>query len=215
MKNRCMEPKDIRRLKIGKGYLGNFFVFAFILSLCCSCQNTPQSEKISYDFVENYKDFEEILETQGIEAEIIVKDDTEYLLLTFPDQSRALYKERLERIEQDLEKEEEGWICSGELVIKIDEAEEIADVTIWIGEDAEGLPGGWTGGEFVLPDFSEMLPDRGWRDDDVSTLRSIKRWIPTEQMAELYKQAKDMEQRMMDAEDSKKAEEDKNEEKHK
>ena len=186
-----------------------------IASICCSCQNTMQSEKISYDFAESHKDFEEIFVTQGIEAEIIVKDDREYLLLTFPDQSRALYKESLECIEQDLEKEEEGWICSGELVIEIDEAEEIADVTIWIGEDAESLPGGWTGGEFVLPDFSEMLPDRSWKADDVSTLLSIERWIPTEQMAELYKQAKDIEQRMIDEEDSKRTGEDRNEEERK
>lgn len=43
-----------------------------------------------------------------------------------------------------------------------------------------------------------MLPGRGFRNDDVSTLLSIESWISIQEMAALYQEAKEMEQRMLE-----------------
>lgn len=187
----------IKRRQSGLKFLA---VLTAVSVACCACWGRARGEDISYNLAGNYKDFEEIFAAQEIEAEIIIEDGTEYLSLTFPDCSRALYQEHLERIEWELEREDEDGSRSAELVITMDEKDGIADVIIWIGEDEEGITGGSTGGEFVLPDFSEMLPDRSARADDVSILLSIERWISREQMSALYQRAKDIEYKMISME---------------
>ena len=49
----------------------------------------------------------------------------------------------------------------------------------------------------MLPDFSEMLPSRALKNDDGEALRTIERWTTEKEMADLYKEAKDMEQLML------------------
>lgn len=195
------------RMRISKNYIKLFIIIIIITTFCCSCQWNLYSEEISYDFSKNYMDYMDIFAEQEAKAETITKENEQYLQLTFPDKSRALYKESLECIECDLEREEEDGIRSAELVITIDEKDEIAKVIIWIGEDQEGITGGSTGGEFVLPDFSEMLPDRSARADDVSILLSIERWISREQMSALYQRAKDIEYKMISVEENRMTEE--------
>lgn len=64
-------------------------------------------------------------------------------------------------------------------------------------EGPEGGQWGGTSGTFVLPDFSEMLPSRALKNDDGEALRTIERWTTEKEMADLYKEAKDMEQLML------------------
>ncbi len=145
---------------------------------------------------ENIENYAELFEEYNVDAKIVMYEDTEHLQLTFSDGFSALYKYGLNSVQKDLQREEEGYVRSAELHIRIND--ETADVFISIGDDRNGVTGGTTGGEFILPDFSEMLPGRGFRNDDVSTLRSIESWISTQEMAELYKEAKEMEQRMLE-----------------
>lgn len=170
-------------------------IVLFVL-ICSSCQSMNKLETYNIDLTENIENYAEIFEEYNVDAKIVMYEDTEHLQLTFSDGFSALYKYGLNSVQKDLQREEEGYVRSAELHIRIND--ETADVFISIGDDRNGVTGGTTGGEFILPDFSEMLPGRGFRNDDVSTLRSIESWISTQEMAELYKEAKEMEQRMLE-----------------
>ena len=64
----------------------------------------------TYPLVENYEICTELFEEQNVEARRIYQDEKEYLQLTFPDDSIAIYRSGLERIEKPIEKEEDGEI---------------------------------------------------------------------------------------------------------
>ncbi len=143
----------------------------------------------TYPLVENYEICTELFEEQNVEARRIYQDEKEYLQLTFPDDSIAIYRSGLERIEKPIEKEEDGEICPGVLKLKIKSEETALLYVIW----EEGI----TNGEFVLPDFSEMLPSRALKQDDGCALLLIESWISEEEAAKVYQQAKEMEQLML------------------
>lgn len=170
-------------------------IVLFVL-ICSSCQSMDKLEIYESDLTENIENYGELFEEYNVDAKIAMYEDTEYLQLTFSDGFSALYKYELNYIQKDLQREEEGYIRSAELHIRIND--ETADVFISIGDDRDGVTGGTTGGEFILPDFSGMLPGRDFKGDDVSILLSIESWISTQEMAELYEKAKDMEQRMLE-----------------
>lgn len=181
-----------------KGWKKESILIATVLFVltCSGCQSMDKLEIYESDLTENIENYAELFEEYNADAKIVMYEDTEYLRLTFSDGFSALYKYGLDSIQKDLQREEEGYIRSAELHIRIND--ETADVFISIGDDRNGVTGGTTGGEFILPDFSKMLQGRGFRNDDVSTLRSIESWISTQEMAELYQEAKEMEQRMLE-----------------
>ena len=173
-------------------------ILTAVIVFCNGCGEWFEYKPPEYELVENSEMYTEIFKEWNVEAEIVVEDEKDYLQLVFPNQMIALYRSSLERIELDLErKEADEYLNPGKLRIYI-EGDETAMVSISIGKNSFGRPKGWTGGEFVLPDFSEMLPDRGFLQDDVSTLQSIESWITEEELADLYKMAKDMEQKMLE-----------------
>ena len=167
---------------------------------CSGCQSMEKFEIYKSDLTENIENYGELFEEYNVDAKIVMYEDTEYLQLTFSDGFSALYRYGLDSIQKDLQREEEGYIRSAELRIRIND--ETADVFISIGDDQNGVTGGTIGGEFILSDFSEMLPGRDFKGDDVSILLSIESWISTQEMAELYEEAKEMEQRMLEREAS-------------
>ena len=57
---------------------------------------------------------------------------------------------------------------------------------ISIGDAQNGVTGGTTRENLSCRISQKMLQGRGFRNDDVSTLRSIESWISTQEMAELY-----------------------------
>lgn len=101
----------------------------------------------------------------------------------------------MDYIQKDLQREDEdGYRYSGKLEIKIKSNETALVYVSYDGIGGKGI----TNGEFVLSDFSEMLPSRALKQDDSSALKIIESWISTKEMAELYEEAKEMEQRMLE-----------------
>ena len=130
-----------------------------------------------------------IFEENSVAAELAVRDDTEYLQLTFPDGSVAAYRYGLEQITQDLNEMQNGITASAELKMHI-KGEKTAVVHI-------NYERGSTYVEFVLPDFTEIMPDKAFvKQTNAEAFAIIEKWISEEEMAALYQQAKDMEQRM-------------------
>ena len=130
-----------------------------------------------------------IFEENSVAAELAVRDDTEYLQLTFPDGSVATYRYSLEQITQDLTKMKNGTTAPAELEMNI-KGEKTAVVHI-------NYERGSTYVEFVLPDFTEIMPDKAFvKQTNAEAFAIIEKWISEEEMAALYQQAKDMEQRM-------------------
>lgn len=130
-----------------------------------------------------------IFEENSVAAELAVRDDTEYLQLTFPDGSVATYRYSLEQITQDLTKMKNGTTAPAELEMNI-KGGKTAVVHI-------NYESGSTYVEFVLPDFTEIMPDKAFvKQTNAEAFAIIEKWISEEEMAALYQQAKDMEQRM-------------------
>lgn len=132
-----------------------------------------------------------IFEENSIAAELAVRDDTEYLQLTFPDGAVATYRYGLEQITQDLTGMKDGTTAPAELKMNI-KGEKTAVVHI-------NYESGSTYVEFVLPDFTEIMPDKAFvKQTNAEAYAIIEKWISEEEMAALYQQAKDMEQRMQE-----------------
>lgn len=130
-----------------------------------------------------------IFEENGVTAELAVRDDTEYLQLTFPDGAVAAYRYGLEQITQDLTEMKNGTTAPAELKMNI-KGEKTAVVHI-------NYESGSTNVEFVLPDFTEIMPDKILvKQTNAEAFAIIEKWISEEEMAALYQQAKDLEQRM-------------------
>ena len=130
-----------------------------------------------------------IFEENSVTAELVVRDDTEYLQLTFPDGSVATYRYGLEQITQDLTEMKNGTTAPAELSMSI-KGEKTAVVFIDYEDGSTNL-------EFVLPDFTEIMPDKAFvKQTNAEAYAIIEKWISEEEMAVLYQQAKDMEQRM-------------------
>ncbi len=130
-----------------------------------------------------------IFEENSITAELTVRDDTEYLQLTFPDGAVATYRYGLEQITQDLIEMKNGTPAPAELKMNI-KGEKTAIVHI-------NYESGSTYVEFVLPDFTEIMPDKAFvKQTNAEAYAILEKWISEEEMAALYQQAKDMEQRM-------------------
>lgn len=130
-----------------------------------------------------------IFEENNVTAELAVRDDTEYLQLTFPDGAVATYQYGLEQITLDLTKMKNGTTASAELEMNM-KGEKTAVVHIY-------YESGSTYVEFVLPDFTEIMPDKVFvKQTNAEAFAIIEKWISEEEMAALYQQAKDMEQRM-------------------
>ena len=101
-------------------------------------------------------------------------------------------------IQKDLQrKDEDGYRYFGKVEIKI-ESDETALVYVSYDGNKNGHEKGITNGEFVLPDFNEMLPSRALKQEDSSALAIIKSWITEQELSEIYKEAKEMEQRMLE-----------------
>lgn len=130
-----------------------------------------------------------IFEKNSVAAELAVRDDTEYLQLTFPDGAVATYRYGLEQITQDLIEMKNGTPAPAELKMNI-KGEKTAIVHI-------NYESGSTYVEFVLPDFTEIMPDKAFvKQTNAEAYAILEKWISEEEMAALYQQAKDMEQRM-------------------
>ena len=175
--------------------LKKLIVIVLCVIMCSGCQSMQKFEIYETDLTENIENYGELFEEYNVDAKIAMYEDTEYLQLTFSDGFSALYRYGLNYIQKDLQREDEdGYRYSGKVEIKIK-----SDETALVYVSYDGIGGkGITNGEFVLPDFSEMLPSRALKQDDSSALKIIESWISTQEMTELYEEAKEMEQRMLE-----------------
>lgn len=157
-------------------------VFLFCISGCAK-------PSVQSPLTDQWEKYGELFEENSVTAELIVHDDTEYLQLTFPNGAAAVYRYGLEKITWDLSRMKNGTAALAELKMEIKSGETAA---VYIGYED-----GSTAAEFVLPDFSEMVPDRAFvKQTNAEAFAIIEEWISEEEMAALYQQAKDMEQCM-------------------
>lgn len=168
------------------------FILSTVMVFCNGCVMS------GYELIENYEAYAELFDECGVEAEVITEGEEEYLQLVFPDQTVARYRKGLEYIRKDLEREESGELCLGEVEITIKSKKE---AFTWLNYDLnDGQWRGTTYVRYVLPDFSDILPGPplGAAQDDAMALLKIEEWITEQELADLYKMAKDMEQKMLE-----------------
>ena len=171
-----------------------FLLFITVVAICSGCES--YSMYSGDRLAENFENYKSIFEEYDVQAEVVTYEDLEYLRLVFPDGVKATYGRELEHIEYDSEKERYGDIYSVKIEMKIKDKE---SALVYLDyEGPEGGEWGGTSGTFVLPDFSEMLPSRALKNDDGEALRTIERWTTEKEMADLYKEAKDMEKLMLE-----------------
>lgn len=164
---------------------------SWLLSVCIllSLFGISGCEGPAPPLTDQWETYSGIFEENSITAELAVDDDTEYLQLTFPDGAVAIYRYGLEQITQDLTRMKNGTTASAELEMII-KGEKTAVVYI-------NYEDGITNLEFMLPDFTEIMPDKAFvKQTNAEAYAIIEKWISEEEMAALYQQAKEMEERM-------------------
>lgn len=160
-----------------------------IVCLLCSCQMEERDLQTPKDLVSNIEDYILLFEENNVQAEMVKEDEEEYLQITFPDETVAYYKDRLIDISKIIERQKYGKNYIVSLKIKIID-QNIATVTVK-SECEDGETGGSVSGDYILPDFNEIV-SHGW-EPSINDLAIVK-WIPREDLAAIYQQAKDMEE---------------------
>ncbi len=173
-------------------------ILTAVMVFCNGCGGWFEYKGSGYELAENYEEYTKLFEECGVEAEIVTEEEKEYLQIVFPDQTTARYRKGLEYIKKELEREESGELLLGEVEITIKSEEEAMTRLNYDFEDGQ-----WWGSTYVrhvLPDFSDILPtvSIATAQDDSIALLIIKEWITEEELADLYKMAKDMEQKMLE-----------------
>ena len=103
--NMFMKNGKRKRIKIC-GSL--FLLFITVITICSGCES--YSMYSGDRLAENFENYKSIFEEYDVEAEVVTYEDLEYLRLVFPDGVKATYGSRLEYIEYDTEKDEDGYI---------------------------------------------------------------------------------------------------------
>ncbi len=181
-------------------------VLSVVMVFCSGCGGWFEYKEPEYELIENYEEYAELFEECGVEAKIVTEEESvtekekEYLQIIFPDQTTAGYRKGLEYIKKDLEREESGELLVGQLEIEVKSEEEAKVSLDYYLEDGQ-----WKGSTYVRyvpPDFTDILPtvSIATAQDDSMALLIIEKWITEEELADLYRTAKDMEQKMLEYE---------------
>lgn len=160
-----------------------------IVCLLCSCQMEEGDSQKPKDLVSNIEDYILLFEENNVRAEMFEENEDDYLQITFPNETVAYYKEQLIYIFKIIEKQMYGKNYIVSLEIKMID-QNTATVSVK-SECEDGETGGSVSGDYIVPDFNEIV-SHGW-EPSINDLAIIK-WIPREDLAAIYQQAKAMEE---------------------
>lgn len=186
-------------IKLGKEKNSMRGIYKFILRLTmigivcllCSCQMKERDSQKPKDLVSNIEDYILLFEENNVQAEMFRENEDDYLQITFPDETVAYYKDQLVYICKIIERQKYGKNYIVSLKMKMID-QNMATVSVK-SECEDGETGGSVSGDYILPDFNEIV-SHGW-EPSINDLAIVK-WIPREDLAAIYQQAKAMEEIM-------------------